>query len=111
MNSLIELYKKVEHLVHEGFKFGLVGLAGFAVQLSLFNLLRFNSELYLRSLYYLRRSDQDWSNWSTISLSLLFSSGPATAALTAATPTIPSWRNTDLMIGFNSLAVPLACII
>ena len=34
MNSIIELYKKVEHLVHEGFKFGLVGLAGFAVQLT-----------------------------------------------------------------------------
>lgn len=32
-----------------------------------FHLLRFNGELYLRALYYLRRSDQDWSNWSTIS--------------------------------------------
>jgi len=32
-----------------------------------FHLLRFNSELYLRALYYLRRSDQDWSNWATIS--------------------------------------------
>ncbi|HEV7428429.1 MAG TPA: hypothetical protein VGQ46_18890 [Thermoanaerobaculia bacterium] len=26
-------------------------------------LLRFNSELFLRTLYYLRRSDQDWANW------------------------------------------------
>jgi putative flippase GtrA len=42
VNSIIELYKKVEHLVHEGFKFGLVGLAGFVVQLTVFNLLRFN---------------------------------------------------------------------
>ncbi len=33
----------------------------------IFHLLRFNSELYLRALYYLRRSDQDWSNWTTIS--------------------------------------------
>jgi hypothetical protein len=32
-----------------------------------FRLLRYNSELYLRALYYLRRSDQDWSNWGTIS--------------------------------------------
>jgi hypothetical protein len=31
-----------------------------------FSLLRFNSELYLRALYYLRRSDQAWSNWATI---------------------------------------------
>src|SRR5947209_120091 len=33
----------------------------------LFNLLNYNSELYLRALYYLRRSDQDWANWSTMS--------------------------------------------
>jgi len=32
-----------------------------------FHLLRYNSELYLRALYYLRRSDQDWSNLQTIS--------------------------------------------
>jgi hypothetical protein len=32
-----------------------------------FHLLRFNSELYLRALYYLRKSDQDWANWETIS--------------------------------------------
>jgi hypothetical protein len=32
-----------------------------------FTLLRFNSELYMRALYYLRRSDQEWGNSATIS--------------------------------------------
>jgi hypothetical protein len=43
--------------------------------------LRFNSELYLRALYYLRHSDQGWSNLATIS------PADVQGALTA-----PSWR-------------------
>jgi len=34
---------------------------------TLLTLLRFNSELFLRTLYYMRRSDQDWANWSAMS--------------------------------------------
>ncbi|MEA2339320.1 MAG: hypothetical protein QOE82_3327, partial [Thermoanaerobaculia bacterium] len=33
----------------------------------LLRLSRFNSELFLRSLYYMRRSDQDWANWAAMS--------------------------------------------
>jgi hypothetical protein len=35
------------------------------------NLLRYNNEFFLRSLYYLNRSDQDWSSQNVINVSIL----------------------------------------
>jgi len=39
------LYRRVEHLVHEGAKFGLVGLLGMVVDLPIYNWLVFNNPL------------------------------------------------------------------
>lgn len=42
MRAVIALYRKVEHLVHEVAKFGLVGAIGMIVDLGVFNLLRYD---------------------------------------------------------------------
>jgi putative flippase GtrA len=42
VKPFVALYRKVEHLVHEVAKFGLVGAAGMVVDIGVFNLLRYD---------------------------------------------------------------------
>jgi putative flippase GtrA len=41
MNRLAALYRRLEHLVHEVMKFGVVGALSFVIDVGLFNLLRY----------------------------------------------------------------------
>ncbi|MDX6280140.1 MAG: hypothetical protein QOH03_1211, partial [Kribbellaceae bacterium] len=45
MKIVTELYRRVEHLVHEAAKFGLVGLLGLVVDVPIYNWLVYNNPL------------------------------------------------------------------